>query len=361
MNDETAANGRSDAGGDGEIATRAEQVAAAKAEVEEIGRRRAKLKLPETTALLAVLLIEFIFFSITSEFFLRTDNLINVLQNVAVIGIIACPATLLLVAGQVDLSVGSAAGFIGMSMAVAATATNAETTPYGLGLTLVGAFLVALLATLLIGGIHGSLVTVVGLNSIITTLGTLAILRGMTKVIGDGQTIRINGFNKLGVVRPLFNIPLSVYLFAAMVAIFFVIMRFTVYGRSMYAIGASPEAARLAGIRVRLLIFIGFMLSALAVALGGLIRLSQIGGASTNAGLGFELAVLTAVILGGASLSGGRGTIGGTLLAVCVIGVLQNGLIQLNVGSFWIEVAQGVLLVGAVTFDQVRLRLAGAD
>ena len=146
-----------------------------------------------------------------------------------------------------------------------------------------------------------------------------------------------------------------------MVAIFYVIMRYTVYGRSMYAIGASPEAARLAGIRVRLLIFIGFMLSALAVALGGLIRLSQIGGASTNAGLGFELAVLTAVILGGASLSGGRGTIGGTLLAVCVIGVLQNGLIQLNVGSFWIEVAQGVLLVGAVTFDQVRLRLAGAD
>ena len=155
MNDETAANGRSDAGDDGEIATRAEQVAAAKAEVEEIGRRRAKLKLPETTALLAVLLIEFVFFSITSDFFLRTDNLINVLQNVAVIGIIACPATLLLVAGQVDLSVGSAAGFIGMSMAVAATATNAETTPYGLGLTLVGAFLVALLATLLIGGIHG--------------------------------------------------------------------------------------------------------------------------------------------------------------------------------------------------------------
>lgn len=274
MNEEIAPNGDSGSEDAAGIAT-AEQVAAAKAEVEEIGRRRSKIKLPETTGLLAVLLIEFVFFSITSEFFLRTDNLINVLQNVAVIGIIACPATLLLVAGQVDLSVGSAAGFIGMSMAVAATATDAATTPYGLGLTLVGAFLVTLLVTLLIGGINGSLVTVVGLNSIITTLGTLAILRGLTKVIGDGQTIRINGFNKLGVVRPLFNIPLSVYLFVAMVIIFYVIMRFTVYGRAMYAIGASPEAARLAGIRVRLLIFIGFMLSALAVALGGLIRLSQ--------------------------------------------------------------------------------------
>lgn len=336
--------------------------AQARAEVEAAAARRSgRMKVPESAALIAVLIIEIVFFSITSEFFLIPANLINIMQNVAVVGIIACPATLLLVAGQVDLAVGSAAGFIGMTMAVAATATDAATTPYGMGLTLVGAFFMALLAAVLIGGIHGSLVTVVGLNSIITTLGTLAILRGLTKVIGDGQTIRINGFNQLGVARPLFNIPLPVYLFAAVVIIFYVIMRFTVYGRSMYAIGASLEAARLAGIRVKMLIFIGFMLSALAVGLAALIRLSQIGGASVNAGLGFELSVLTAVILGGASLSGGRGTILGTVLAVFVVGVLANGLIQLNVPSFWIEVAQGALLVAAVTFDQVRLRLAGAD
>ena len=154
------------------------QKAAAQAEVDRIARLRGRVKVPETSALIAVLIIEFIFFSITSEFFLNYDNLVNVLQNVAVIGIIACPATLLLVAGQVDLSVGSAAGFVGMSMAVAATATDAATTPYGLGLTLIGAFLVAALAALLIGAVNGSLVTVVGLNSIITTLGTLAILRG---------------------------------------------------------------------------------------------------------------------------------------------------------------------------------------
>ncbi len=358
MNETTARDNTSGSEGGSESA---DLKADRKSDLLAVSRLRSRVNLPETTALLAVLMVEFVFFSIQSEFFFNYANLVNVLQNVAVIGIIACPATLLLVAGQVDLSVGSAAGFIGMSMAVAATATDATTTPFGLGLTLMGAFLIALVATLLIGGINGSLVTVVGLNSIITTLGTLAILRGLTKVIGDGQTIRINGFNRLGVVRPLFDIPLSVYLFALVVILFYIIMRFTVYGRSMYAIGASPEAARLAGIRVRLLIFIGFMLSALAVALAGLIRLSQIGGASTQAGVGFELAVLTAVILGGASLSGGRGTIVGTVLAVFVVGVLQNGLIQLNVDSFWIEVAQGVLLVGAVTFDQIRLRLAGTD
>lgn len=324
-------------------------------------KKQRKWNIPEQTALIVVLVAEFIFFSVQSEFFFRYDNLINVLQNVAVIGIIAAPATLLLVAGQVDLSVGSAAGFVGMTMAVATTATDATTTGYGLGLGIAGALVVAIFAALLIGSVNGFLVTKIGLNSIITTLGTLAILRGLTKVIGEGQTIRINGFNKLGVTRPLFDIPLPVYLFGAVVIVFWFVLRYTVYGRSMYAIGASPEAARLAGIRVQRMIFIGFILSAAAVALASLIRLSQIGGASVNAGLGFELSALTAVILGGASLSGGRGTMLGTVLAVLIIGILSNGLIQLNVASFWIEVSQGLLLVGAVTFDQVRIRLTGAD
>jgi ribose transport system permease protein len=324
-------------------------------------KKQRQWNIPDQAALIVVLIAEFVFFSIQSEFFFLYDNQINILQNVSVIGIIAAPATLLLVAGQVDLSVGSAAGFIGMTMAVAATATTATTTGYGLGLGIAGSLIVAILAALLVGGINGFLVTKVGLNSIITTLGTLAILRGLTKVIGEGQTIRINGFGKLGVTRPLLDIPLPVYLFGAVVILFWFVLRYTVYGRSMYAIGASPEAARLAGIRVQRMIFIGFILSAMGVALASLIRLSQIGGASVNAGLGFELSALTAVILGGASLQGGRGTMLGTVLAVLIIGILSNGLIQLNVASFWIEVSQGLLLVGAVTFDQLRIRLTGAD
>ncbi|MCH7735124.1 MAG: ABC transporter permease, partial [Chloroflexi bacterium] len=255
--------------------------------------KRRSWKIPRQTALIVVLVAEFLFFSIQSEFFFRLDNQINLLQNVAVIGIIAVAATLLLVAGQVDLSVGSAAGFIGMTMAVAATATDATTTGYGIGLSIAGALVVGILAALLIGVVNGFLVTRIGLNSIITTLATLAILRGLTKVIGEGQTIRINDFNRLGIARPLFDIPLPVYLFGAVVIIFWFVLRYTVYGRSMYAIGANPEAARLAGIRVQRMIFFAFILSALAVALASLIRLSQIGGASVNAGLGFELSALT--------------------------------------------------------------------
>jgi ribose transport system permease protein len=219
---------------------------------------------------------------------------------------------------------------------------------------------VAVLGTLLIGVINAVAVTVIGINALITTLGTLAIFRGLTKVLGDGQTIRIEDFGQLGVLR-IAGIPLPVYIFAAVVIAFWFVLRYTVYGRSLYAIGASPSAARLAGIRTNRVIFIAFLLSALCVALAGLIRLSQVAGASVNSGLGIELSVITAVVLGGASLSGGRGGIGGTVLAVLIVGVLANGLIQLNVPSFWIEVANGLLLLGAVTVDRVRVRLTKAD
>ncbi len=129
----------------------------------------------------------------------------------------------------------------------------------------------------------------------------------------------------------------------------------------MYATGASPTAARLAGIRTNRNILIAFIASALAAGLSGLILLSQVGGASVNANIGLELTVVTAVVLGGASLAGGRGGIVGTILAVLVLGVLANGLIQLRIPSFWIEVFGGVLLLAAVGFDQLRIRLTRAD
>lgn len=313
-------------------------------------------RIPETGALLVVLAVLFIFFSVTSKFFLGVDNLVNILQNVAVIGIIACPATVLLISGQFDLSVGSMAGFVGMIMAVAAAPVGVTKTPYAMGLPLEVALVLAIVGALAVGLINAFAVTTLRISALITTLGTLAIFRGLTKVLGNGQTIRIENFGQFGVARIL-GLPLPVYVFIAIIIVFFLILKYTVYGRSMYAIGASPTAARLAGIRTNRAIFGGFMLSAICVAIAGLIRLSQVGGASTNAGQGFELSVVTAVVLGGASLSGGRGGIPGTIIAVLIVGILGNGLIQLNVPSFWIEVANGVLLLAAVAFDQLRIRL----
>ena len=320
------------------------------------------ISVPESAALIVVLVALFVFFSVTSPFFLNSENLVNILQNVAVVGIIACPATLLMIAGQFDLSVGSAVGFVAMLAAVAALAPGSGGTevPWSGDLPLAGALIVAALGALLIGVVNAFAVTVIGINALITTLGTLAIFRGLTKVLGNGQTIRIDGFGQLGVNR-LFEIPIPVYIFAAAIVVFTFILRYTVYGRSLYAIGSSPTAARLVGIRTKRLLAITFVLSSACAGLAALIRLSQLGVASVNGGLGIELSVVTAVVLGGTSLSGGRGGIVGTVLAVLIVGVLANGLIQLNVPSFWIEVAGGVLLLGAVSVDRLRLRVTHAE
>ena len=305
-------------------------------------RRR---QVPETAALVVVLLALGIFFSITSEFFLNYDNFVNILTAAAVTGIIAAPATMLLIAGQFDLSVGSAAAFCGAVLASLALHND-----------IYYSVVVAVLAGVGIGLLNGFLVTMIGINALITTLGTLAVFRGLTQVLTDGQTLSIEQFS-WATSRPLFDIPVPVFMFAGIALLFWFMSGYTVFGRSMYAIGANPAAARLNGIRSKRVIWIGFVLSGLCIAIGGLILASQLGAASPQAATGLELSVVTAVILGGASLAGGRGTIGGTMLGLLIIGTLNNGLVLLNVSSFWQTVAQGALLIFAVSFDQLRIRL----
>jgi ribose transport system permease protein len=305
-------------------------------------------RIPDTAPLIVLLVLLIGFFSIRSEFFLNYDNFLNILTAMAIAGIVAAPATLLLVAGQFDLSVGSALTFCGVTMAYV---TQRE----GLFLGVV----CAVLAGVAIGSINGFLVTVVGVNPLITTLGTLAAFVGLARVLAEGQTLPVGDFSGLGTSRPFLDIPLPVLIFAVVMIAFFLVMRYTVFGRSMYAIGANPVAARLAGIRTGRLIFFAFLLSGVCVALAALINVSQLSAASTNAGNGLELSVITAVVLGGASLAGGRGAIVGTLFGLLVIAVLNNGLTLLNVSSFWQDVARGTLLILAVSFDQLRLRFSG--
>jgi ribose transport system permease protein len=136
------------------------------------------------------------------------------------------------------------------------------------------------------------------------------------------------------------------------------IMRYTVYGRSMYAIGSNQSAARLVGVLSKRFIFFGFVLSAAACALSGVILTSQLGVGSGLFGMGMELSVITAIVLGGASLSGGRGSIVGTLVGLVIIGILNNGLTLTGVNPFWQDVARGTLLIAAVSFDRLRARLS---
>ena len=301
-------------------------------------------------ARVGVLILLCVFFTLRSPFFFTSTNLVNVLVNGAVIGIIGSAMTLLLVARQVDVSVGSAIGFAGAVFAVFAR-------DYGLAWGVVG----AIGAAMVIAGINAVAIIKFRVNSILTTLATLVAFRGASKVVMDGRAVRIEGFRFLGRTRfevGGIEIPVAVIVLLLVVALFYVIMRLTKYGQHMYAIGANPQAARLAGIPLERQVGIAFVLTGATVALASMIVVSQVGAVSPTTGERMEFLALTGVIVGGASLYGGRGSVIGTLVAILILAVLDNGLVLLQVQSFWQEVSRGVLLLGAVVFDQLGRREA---
>ena len=312
----------------------------------EVQQRKGR-SVPELAALLVFLVGLIIFFSFASEYFLDVENGINIITALSVAGILAIPGTMLLIAGQVDLSIGSAAAFAGTVLGVYSAKTS-------LGMSIGAAIAVGIL----VGLVNGFLVTKVQVNSLITTLGTLAILRGLCYIVGGGQTIMVDGFTVLGLDRPFLNLPTSVIVFAIICVAGILVMKYTTFGRSLYVIGANPAASRLVGIRNSRVIVISFVLSGLATAVAGLVLTSQLSAAAPMAATGLELSVITAIVLGGASLNGGRGTISGTIIGLMIIGVLNNGLVLLNVNTFWQDVARGTLLIIAVSFDQFRERWA---
>lgn len=308
--------------------------------------RARRRRLPEALALIIFLLAEIVYFSFASKYFFNWENFLNIFSASSVTGILAAAATILLIGGQLDLSVGSGVGFVALMFALLNPILG---TPV--------AIVIAAVAGLLVGVINGFLVTVVGVNALIATLGTLSIFRGLTVAIGQGKSIPINGFD-WAIYRPFLNIPLPVILFILVVAIVWILLRNTVYGRSIYAIGANPTAARLVGIGNRRTLFIGFLMSSACIVLAGLTSASQLGSTSGVTGTGLELAATTAVILGGTSLSGGVGSAGGTVLGLLIIGVLGNGMTLMNIDSSWQQAASGGLLILAIAFDRLRVKLS---
>ena len=304
-----------------------------------------RFSIPQTAPLIVFLLAMVVYFSITSEYFLDIENFKNILVALAVTGIVCVPGTFLMIAGHVDLSVGSAAAVSGMLLAQTVNDKGIAT-----GLAYCLAF------GLVLGVINGFFVTIVGVNSLITTLGGLATLYGVALLAGNGQTVMMFGFEWLGTAQP-FSIPLPILIFAGLAVLGSITLRRTSYGRSLYAIGANPNAARVVGIRSNRILFITFVLSSVSAALAGAVLASQLSAGDPNAAKGLELEVVTAIVLGGASLAGGRGTLLGTVLGLIVIQVLNNGLILLDVPSFWQRIAQGILLIAAVSFDQIRQKI----
>ena len=220
--------------------------------------------------LVVFLLVVVAYFALNSEYFLGLDNLRNILLAVSVLSVLAFPSTMLIISGNFDLSVASNAAFSGMLFAVV-TSGGKENIALGI--------LAALAGGTLIGVLNGSLVTGVRVNSLITTLGTLAIFRGLAKILSNGQTLRVTGFNWMGKAE-WFGIPVAIYIMLFVAVVLALVLRNTVYGRNIYAIGANAVAARLVGIRNNATIFATFLLTGFLGGVAGLMLTSQLTAAS---------------------------------------------------------------------------------
>ena len=309
------------------------------------------LNLKESLGLLLIYALLVLVLWRLSPYFLSLGNFLNILVAVSTIGIIAVAMTMVIVSGGIDLSVGSVVALSGV-----AVAQLSHQMPIG------AAVVVALGIGLAVGAFNGLAITRAGINPLIATLGSLSIARGLSFVFSGGLTQSIDSvpFSFLGRGFVL-GVPFQVLVMAALFALAAWVMKSTVWGRSVYAVGGNALASRLSGLPVSGLQMSVYVLSGLSAALGGVFLASQLGAGAPAAAQGIELSVIAAVILGGTSLSGGKGTISGTLLGVLILGTLNNGLTLLNVSSYYQEVARGTVLLLAVGLDQLRLRLGARD
>lgn len=294
--------------------------------------------------LVVVGIIACVAFASTSPYFLTVGNLGNLLDDFALVGIVAMPAVFLMMSGHVDLSVGAAAAFIGIVLAGTAPGSG-----------LLTAVLLAVGTGVLIGLANGLLVTVGGVDSIATTFAGMALLRGLAFLVPSGLAISLPGFRTLGNARPVLGLTVPTLIFLGIALLGWLLARSTAGARAR-DIGMLPAAVRLEGRREQLWVIGLFVVSGLTAALIGLIRTSQLGTGLPTAGTGVELVVVAAVLLGGGRLAGGRGSVLGTLLALLVMTIIDNGLSLANVTSYAVQVFHAAVLVIALVVDRLRLR-----
>ncbi|KAF0996567.1 Ribose import permease protein RbsC [Geobacillus sp. TFV-3] len=284
--------------------------------------------------------------SVLSDDFLTMDNWLNLLRQVSINALIAFGMTFVILTGGIDLSVGSV---LALSSAITA-GMMAQ------GVSGFVAIFIGLLAGMAMGVLNGVLVTKGKVAPFIATLATMTAFRGLTLVYTDGRPI--TGFASDDILFQMmgrgyfFGIPVPIILMLVVYIVLYIVLKKTTFGRHTYAIGGNEEASRLSGLRVdRLKIYV-YALTGTLSALAGLILTSRLNSAQPTAGTAYELDAIAAVVLGGTSLSGGRGWIFGTLVGALIIGVLNNGLNLLNVSSFYQQVIKGAVILLAVLLDR---------
>ncbi len=285
--------------------------------------------------------------SILSPRFLSAGNLLNVLRQTSINAVIATGMTFVILTGGIDLSVGSVLAYCGAVMG----ALLATSLPLPASVALV------LLLGAAIGAVTGLVITKGGTQPFIATFVSMTLLRGATLVFTDGRPIaadagpHADAFAYLGQGHFL-GVPLPVYFMALVLALAFYVLRHTRLGRYVYAIGSNERAARLSGLRTSLVKTTVYAVSGTLAALAGIILTARLSSAQPTAGQGYELDAIAAVVIGGTTLSGGKGSILGTIVGALIIGVLNNGLNIMNVSSYYQMIAKGAVILVAILLDR---------
>ena len=296
----------------------------------------------EQAGLLLALVLLCLVISLLTPVFFTAINIKNVLRDASLVAIAGMGMVMVILLGEIDLSVGSTQAVAGIVAVAILNQTESVLLAFG----------VALLAGALIGLCNGLLVTKAGINSLIATLGMMAILRGGAMVSTQAVSIqaKVAGFVEVG-TGYLGPIPIPVLLTFVLFGLFYYVLHHTILGRYIYAIGGIIQAARLSGLAVDRTRILVFVIGGMLAAISAFILASRLNSGQPNAGLGFELQVIAAVILGGISLTGGVGTLAGACIGILILTVLSNGLVLLNVSSFYHDIARGAVIILAVYLD----------
>jgi erythritol transport system permease protein len=319
------------------------------------------MKLRTFIALFAVLA----FFSFAAPNFLSAANWILMSKHVALNAFLAMGMTFVIITGGIDLSVGSIVGLCGMVAGGLILNGIDLAVGYTVYFNIYEIYLITLVAGISIGAVNGLLITRLNVAPFIATLGTLYVARGLSLLSSDGRTFPnlvgkeeflTTGFGMLGSGRFL-GLPISIWLLIIVALAAAYIARSTPIGRHIFAVGGNERAARISGVRVDLVKMFVYMFSGFCAAIVGLIISSELMASHPATGESFELNAIAAAVLGGTSMSGGRGTIGGTIVGAFVIGILSDGLVMMGVSSFWQMVIKGLVIIIAVVVDQAQRRL----
>jgi rhamnose transport system permease protein len=288
---------------------------------------------------------------IVNPAFLTAGNLSDMLVQCVPAMIVGCGLTFVIVTGEIDISVGSLLGLLAALMGVLAS-------PQRLGLPVSVVIIATLAAGASVGFLNGLLVTIGRVPSIIVTLGMLSALRGATELLMGGEWITDlpPGLRTIG-TGALWTVPVSVWIAAICIALSLWLAQRTPLGLRLYAIGSNPEAARLAGLPIISAKLFAFTLTGVLTAVAALVTVPQLGVIESGLGVGFELLVVTAVVVGGTSIRGGSGTVAGTLLAVFLLGTVRTVLLFLKLGDaavYWERAIQGAFIIAAVLLDRAN-------